>query len=38
MEWTTGAMKHSATLAKLCEHTAGDAAPIAAAVRAVCAK
>ena len=36
--WTEASLKHSATLAKLCEHTAGDAAPIAAAVRAVCAK
>lgn len=34
--WTVGAMKHSATLAKLCAHTAGDAKPIVAAIRNAC--
>ena len=35
-EWTTGALKHSATLAKLCELTAGDATPIRTAIKRVC--
>jgi len=37
-EWTTGALKHSASLAKLCMHTKGDAEPIRAAIAGVCAK
>ena len=34
--WTVGALKHSATLAKLCKYTAGDAAPIVAAITRTC--
>jgi len=34
--WTTAALKYSAVLAKLCEVTGGDAAPIRSAIRAQC--
>lgn len=36
-QWTPEALKHSATLAKLCKHTGGDAGPIRRAVQAACA-
>ena len=35
-EWTTGALKHSATLAELCHTTGGDAKPIMAALAEAC--
>jgi len=35
-EWATGAYKHSATLAKLCAFTQGDAAPIRTAIQSAC--
>ena len=35
--WTTSELKHGKTLAKLCAATAGDHAPIAAAIREQCA-
>jgi len=37
-EWTTGALKHSATLAKLCAATSGNAASITAAIASACPK
>lgn len=35
-EWTSGALKHSATLATLCELSGGDAAPIRTAIEWAC--
>mmetsp|Transcript_43693 Transcript_43693/g.114836 ORF Transcript_43693/g.114836 Transcript_43693/m.114836 type:complete len:435 (-) Transcript_43693:292-1596(-) len=35
--WTTGALRHSATLAELCSHTNGDERAIIAAVTEACA-
>ena len=35
--WTTGALQHSATLARLCEFTRGNPTPIKAAIRDACA-
>jgi len=34
--WTTQALKHSATLAQLCDHTKGDERAIVAAIRETC--
>lgn len=34
--WKSEELKHSATLAKLCDATHGDAAPIKAAIARVC--
>jgi len=36
-EWTTGSLKHSADLAKMCAATKGDAQPIVAAINQACA-
>jgi legumain len=35
-EWTTGALKHSATLAEMCAATRGDAAPVISAIHSAC--
>ena len=37
-EWQPGTTAYSAVLAQLCKHTAGDAAPITAAIATACSK